>query len=1128
MEFHSWILGFGVWNFRLVRVRKGVNLLSLKNICTIAKYEVKTLLRSWFFRIFAGLSLIVLTFLNVAFFTDAFDAMPWPFRGIPASIPYFNVMLLNLAQAVIAIFLASDFIKRDRKSNTTEVIYMRSMSNADYILGKSLGLLQVFLGLNILMLIIAAVINVVFSDAPFQAMPYLYYLLLISLPTLIYIFGLSFFIMSVIGNQAVTFILLLGYFAISLIALNFKFNAVFDGVAFFLPFAWSDFVGFSNLSAIVMQRLAYASIGLGLVFVSVLLFKRLPQSRAMQAASRVLSVIFIGLGVLLFVKYTAIARSGESLRAGMKALNDNYAHLPVVTVSDYDLSFEHRDKDIDVTASLRLRSDEPLSELVFTLNPGLHVVEVKMNGEPVQARREKHLLIIEPAGTLAPGDAAELIVHYAGRIDEQACYIAASEEERNGLNQAMLYKLGKKYAYVSDDYVLLTKEAGWYPVPGVGHGKGLVAPNQRQFSTYTLRVKTLPQLTAVSQGEGREEDGLVVFQPGNPLPQISLVIGPYRKRSVAVDSVTYNLFTHRDHRYFEEYTNALTDTLASLIRELKNDYELRTRMDYPFKSFSIIEAPIHFTPLSTPLVWHKDYLQPMQVLLPENGAPVSSADFKRNVKRARERLQDRNQSMSETEVQVRVLRYFVENELFGMTSFRRSRSDWGIERGALGIFPNYYHFSNSIQSVELPLFDPALEAYLKGKVEYSGFSFMRFRQAITDEEKACLKLREQSLSEVLSDPQNIDIANSLLSAKSDYLFRLMESKVGGERLEQFLTQTLLDNRFTTTPARQFFNDLETQLNFSLEKELNAWLYRKNVPGFYFSNFSNYKVLDGDRQRYQVMFTVSNVEDVDGVVVVDFLIPGGRRDGPRFNRGASDYQRAVYVPAGAAKEVAVVLDDQPRAMTLNTLVSRNLPSQAVHRLEEFEQNNKAKPLDGERLLDEPPKLSMPGEYIVDNEDDGFKVLTKVKQTPLKRLLRIRDQEEDEYRPFRPWRGPQVWSKTINSLFYGELVHSAHYIRAGDGNSKVAWEIDLPESGQYAIYAYGESLPMHGRRARNFVKDFHYSVYHDDGVEEVEWSVDSAEGWNYLGSYYLSAGINKVELSNKSKGRIVIADAVKWVK
>ena len=94
-------------------------MLSVINIWTIARYEMKTLLRSWFFRIFAGLVLVVLTFFNVVFFAQAFETMPWQFCGIPGSIPYFNMMLLNVAQAVIAVFLASDFLKRDRKSNTT-------------------------------------------------------------------------------------------------------------------------------------------------------------------------------------------------------------------------------------------------------------------------------------------------------------------------------------------------------------------------------------------------------------------------------------------------------------------------------------------------------------------------------------------------------------------------------------------------------------------------------------------------------------------------------------------------------------------------------------------------------------------------------------------------------------------------------------------------------------------------------------------------------------------------------------------------------------------------------------------------------------------------------------------------
>ncbi|NIA32100.1 MAG: hypothetical protein GWP06_19600 [Actinobacteria bacterium] len=40
--------------------------------------------------------------------------------------------------------------------------------------------------------------------------------------------------------------------------------------------------------------------------------------------------------------------------------------------------------------------------------------------------------------------------------------------------------------------------------------------------------------------------------------------------------------------------------------------------------------------------------------------------------------------------------------------------------------------------------------------------------------------------------------------------------------------------------------------------------------------------------------------------------------------------------------------------------------------------------------------------------------------------------------------------------------------------------------------------------------------------------SEEGWTFLGTFYMSAGDAKIELTNKSNGRTVIADAVKWVK
>jgi hypothetical protein len=59
--------------------------------------------------------------------------------------------------------------------------------------------------------------------------------------------------------------------------------------------------------------------------------------------------------------------------------------------------------------------------------------------------------------------------------------------------------------------------------------------------------------------------------------------------------------------------------------------------------------------------------------------------------------------------------------------------------------------------------------------------------------------------------------------------------------------------------------------------------------------------------------------------------------------------------------------------------------------------------------------------------------------------------------------------------------------------------------------------------------HYKVYHDEGVEEITVDFENAEpGWNMLGRYYLSPDSAKVELTNQSSGRMVLGDAIKWVK
>ena len=70
----------------------------------------------------------------------------------------------------------------------------------------------------------------------------------------------------------------------------------------------------------------------------------------------------------------------------------------------------------------------------------------------------------------------------------------------------------------------------------------------------------------------------------------------------------------------------------------------------------------------------------------------------------------------------------------------------------------------------------------------------------------------------------------------------------------------------------------------------------------------------------------------------------------------------------------------------------------------------------------------------------------------------------------------------------------------------------------------------RRSQNSIfGDMQFKIFHESGSEEVVISADEApEGWNFLGTWYMSQGQAKVMLSDKSNGAMVIADAIKWVK
>ncbi|MBN2863425.1 MAG: hypothetical protein JXN62_09710, partial [Bacteroidales bacterium] len=533
----------------------------LHNIRTIARYEAKTLRRSWFFRLFSIGALMIFTFLNIGLFSPVGDES-WELVSIPSSVPLINLYLLNIVQAVVVIFLASDFLKRDKKIDTNEVLYTRSMSNFEYITGKTWGILRLFLGLDLIILSIALLINIISKNMSVDIMSYLYYLLIICIPTLLFSLGLSFMLMSVIRNQAVTFLFLLGFAALNIFWLWYRFGSIFDYMAFGLPVFKSGVTGFGNMELILNQRLLYTFFGLALILATVLLFKRLPQSKLFMTVSVTFMFLFMAGAFLCAFNTYKLYKNALDVKAQIITTNREFEERDFVRLTDVTIDFEHKGDSFEASAELKFinHNEKKLDRYLFSLNPGLKIKSVSSGGRDLSFKRTHHIIEIDPEKTLSPGFADSIFISYSGTINESFCYPNYSEDLNETPYRIEMLNVNKRQSFLSGNYVLLTPETNWYPVSGLNYYPSNPARIKVDFARFTLRVKTMNGLAAVSQGLPEIENGLYLYNAGVPLSGLTLAIGDYHTDTLKVDSVTYVNCHFRGNDYYKKDLAEIQDT----------------------------------------------------------------------------------------------------------------------------------------------------------------------------------------------------------------------------------------------------------------------------------------------------------------------------------------------------------------------------------------------------------------------------------------------------------------------------------------------------------------------------------------------------------------------------------------
>lgn len=1107
--------------------------MNIRNIRIVADYEARILSRSWMFRIFSGLSVFVITLIILFQHTHIFSFwhLAWPHSALSSFFPFNATMMYTVSLCLILPVLSGNFLKRDKKTDTAEVIFVHAMSNADYISGKCLGSLKLFLKVEFLFLGCIALINILAADGPFNFFFYLYYPLTVSLPAFVFVIGISYFLASVFGNPSLSMIAVIAFVIIDLSYLNevsygiaditcIQTAAVFSDatktMAHPLPFVWK-------------QSLILFS-GIGFIFLTTAMFKRIPNSHIRKRLNTACGLSFLLIaGICAFLYLRQFQSTAEKRKAYIATYKKFDGH-PTVDIRENEMEINIGPEEIKTVSALKISnpSDKNISAILLFLNPGLKIEEIRINGEETLYKRENQAVVIEYG--LAAWDSCDIRISYSGKIEEAVLYtdIDSSEFFRpKKLKEPLI--LGERYAYTGD-FTLLCPETLWYPRAQAPENPISVYETVREFTLFKLKVKTHKAQTVISQGKKREEEGYTVFENENPLEGVNLIAGPYTERRLKTGNTEYAFFSLKGKNPLIEGLEKNRDTLPALIKEIRKETEGNIGISYPFKRFSIVEVPVHFYGYYRPWKNHTSFAAPELALLPEKGATIPHFDMPGTIRMEKmEQMQEVSNQEMEYKILKRILNRILfeknENIFFKISSSKETSFNIYDQNSQI------FGMNHFIASDSFPFMNIVISEALSQKQDEARPPW--WRRGLDRKEKALLYLKDKSLREAVKD-KNIDneVLQAIIRLKSTSLLHYIYSRIEKEDFKRFIRNFFETRNFKTTGFEEFAKEVEIECGVDLRKYVRKWTYENSPAVFDIKEPVVQKTTVDEYTKYRLSLKVYNSSNEgDGILSLKLVsaIPGGRSGRHRRrSRNRTEDARYYYyhIPAGDAVEIVLLEDEIPRELEIDRNICRNIPNKKTFKFEHIEAET-ADTTSGVFKISAEEFETAYGDIIIDNESPHCSILSSNdKQTYIRKLLKNKNREKYGY--LNIWNPPSLWTLCIGPECYGEIA-SAYYKKSGNGKNSVKWSTEIPEDGRYAVYVWNPKMPnfYYGRRQRkNSKEEQYYRIENEGNTESFSLDLRQAEnGWIYMDTYYLHKGKAVVSLSDLSHSKYIIADAVR---
>lgn len=1138
----------------------------LRNIGSVAKYESKLLTRSWFFKIFIIILALIAAIMLMAVGQEQ-NNLIHTLGALPTIVPYIIILYLNIAQSFVIIFLSADYLKRDKQLDTSEVFYVRPLSNAEYLLGKMWGTIKPFLQFNGIFLLILFFIVRFILNINCQIGDFITYYFIVVVPSLIFITGASTALMLTIGNQAITFIIMLGASVLSLMYSGGYVGNLFDIFLYELPITKSAIIGITNLSTILNHRAIYAVIGVASILLSISLFKRLASSKKSKYYWFIASIATYCLAIVLIFNYYLESTKYSRVSKQVIALNSKYADYPKLQVDNYTLDITQHPYSLSTIAKVsgtvaggdveKIVKGEN-NKLVFTLNSGMNITSVTTeDSTSLNFIREGHIVVVELD---EPKDSLTLIFKYSGAISENELYVDIKKEFRDVYNKFLnAFKLDKKGAFITPNWVVLTPESNWYIKPGVTYSDEVTNWRSDYFSNYSVNITPLKGQIPVTQGVPTLlADSLSYnYTTQEPLRAISLAISDYKVLTTKVDSIDYSLYIHSTNINKISILDSIRDTIPALIKEMKGDFERFANTEYSLKRFTIVDAPEQLFSYVRDWSTTQEIAQPEMLFLPGFGCNFKD-DYNLNSKyQSLKRASDRGwlrPPMSDKAIKATILTNHT--YLWGNKSVT---DNWQSSAG--GNFnvvkkPNPHYLPSVLFNGKYNIISDSLSwGNQLIEIYYSSYDNLlkenankRNNNGMSDIEQMLILLQEKGANSFLSSAKYSRFSSEIIMTQINTLFAEAMSKMGYENFDNYFRELIEQSEYKNITLNTILDSLSAHSGCNLRTKLKELNKPLELPAFYFRDVETESSYLNDEPIFSTEVVVSNISNVTGYVELIYSI----RD---------DIEKAVIELApNETKRVVKHHSTAIPRVNANTMNSKNIPQYTYLKVNRPEserrrgrggrggsgKNRVTKPLkpEGEFIL-KGNKITPEGEVIVDNEDSK---LFSISAPPKSGYLNswIDKSMSSEYKYMSPHRrAPYKWGLISNEQFYGTYIRSGLMIRGSktSGNQSVTWKIPVENGSKYSLY-FSTKAPdelrsrQHYRgRGRNVELTYDFTI--DAGKEEEETTYNFKNmsfdvirsysfSWEWIGDYTAESDTISISLSNKSNMYKVNADAVKAVK